>query len=912
MRRAKQPSKQLNSEAIRGAALCYMSPVVSGQCSIISAKCVWSVKEKDLSKSWTAICKKRDSCDKAISGITNAAFFFSAISTQEKKKGSINEESDDSEDDQETSSIPITSSQQLVDGNPTLVNKSLWPSIAYWLALTTPNGAPANPLVVHRALLDCGVGVTANQVQFQDGKECLAIKELYKVLKDHRNPFMQELVLASYQRSYVDEFSHLPAMSPLSSQQLEDCGTENVVRVTLVNPSFQPSLASAVEKMVESKLQIDRFGFNTPETTLTSGIEEKRLSDKLTILINDITIAMKKLSYASYRGKVYKRDPRAKYTYSYKCDARAFINSLATNEQFKSRLVREMKKITELLSDPLCELFEPLVIDYDLIEVSDGVCWSLKKRAFVQCPIQDNQIGKISPRAFSVYDSTKEPDPKYFREILENSLTQSEVSTFCEDFLKLLNYSQKKHKDMVPCLVGEANSGKTSLFFPIQGLGHHGNIATVTKQRAFNKAMINPFTEIIFIDEADEHTLEISDWKLFTQGGYAAHDVKYQTARAFINKCPMLITAQQKLQFGTVHQPAMDKRLRTYYFRKLENPKKKAVAWLRKHPMECVVWAAEEAKRCTTDTESDEADSDEENAQDEEGSLQQKEKEDLRALSLTDPPVKETRPGEAEASDEESSAAGTEQSDDDDVTDSTTSDDALVELRATLSRLDPESLRYRERGVSTQTADLLPMEQDTVMPTPIQTELQDHCDQQRDQEERDRRENAREAFKGAWLRRTERELHDCAKKVHTSPDQDFRKSMQALLEVLQDKLKKHHANLGTLGTKEALEERKQACIQMGLLRERHAHFVLSVFEALPTAKELGESSTMSSQDEEQELYKTQVPSWETDHMAFQRTRLLQEPSQQGTRKRTRSLHQTGKGKKPCNNNTITNYFLSQQ
>ena len=114
---------------------------------------------------------------------------------------------------------------------------------------------------------------------------------------------------------------------------------------------------------------------------------------------------------------------------------------------------------------------------------------------------------------------------------------------------------------MVPCLVGDANSGKTSLFFPIQGLVHHGNIATVTKQRAFNKAMINQFTEIIFIDEAEENTLDISDWKVLTQGGYAAHDVKYQTARSFINKCPMLITAQHKLQFGTVHQPAMDKRL---------------------------------------------------------------------------------------------------------------------------------------------------------------------------------------------------------------------------------------------------------------------------------------------------------------------------------------------------------------
>ncbi len=113
------------------------------------------------------------------------------------------------------------------------------------------------------------------------------------------------------------------------------------------------------------------------------------------------------------------------------------------------------------------------------------------------------------------------------------------------------------------------------------------------------------------------------------------------------------------------------------------------MAQLRKQPMECIVWATEQAKCCATDTEGDDTDSDDENTQDEEGSLQQKEKENLRTLSLTDPPVKETRPGEEEASDEECSAAGTEQSAVDDVTYSTTSD-ALFELRATMSRLDPE------------------------------------------------------------------------------------------------------------------------------------------------------------------------------------------------------------------------------
>lgn len=179
--------------------------------------------------------------------------------------------------------------------------------------------------------------------------------------------------------------------------------------------------------------------------------------------------------------------------------------------------------------------------------------------------------------------------------------------------------------------------------------------------------MFRPFTEVIFIDEADENSLDISDWKLHTQGGYATHDVNYQTERAFINKCPLLITAQHKLQFSTVHKP-VDQRLLTYHFKRLTNPKKKGLAWLRKHPMECIVWATEQAKRRAVDTESDDSDSDDQNdAQNVEGSLQQKQKEDLRTLSLTDPPEEEAKSGEAEASEEEYSTAGMEQSDADEV-----------------------------------------------------------------------------------------------------------------------------------------------------------------------------------------------------------------------------------------------------
>ena len=100
---------------------------------------------------------------------------------------------------------------------------------------------------------------------------------------------------------------------------------------------------------------------------------------------------MEKLGYASYRGKVYKKNDQARHTYSYKCEARAFVNTLATNEFFKSRLLRKMKRVIDLLSNPFCELFSPLIINYDLIEVKDGRCWSISRRDFVEDAIEEQQ-----------------------------------------------------------------------------------------------------------------------------------------------------------------------------------------------------------------------------------------------------------------------------------------------------------------------------------------------------------------------------------------------------------------------------------------------------------------------------------------------------------------------------------------
>ena len=609
-------------------------------------------------------------------------------------------------------------------------------------------------------------------MQFQEGKESPATAELYKVLKDHKNPFMQDLVSSSFKHCYQDEARKVIGNDGLCTQELDECGTENVVRVTLVNPKFHTSLLSAVELLTAAKLQLDKFGFESSTTTSQASTsqlsmtcdEDKMLSaDKLAILVNDIAIAMGKLGYASYRGKVYKKNDQARYTYSYKCEARAFVNTLATNEFFKSRLLREMKRVIDLLSDPFCELFSPLIINYDLIEVKDGHCWSISRRDFVEDAIEEQQVGKISPRAFCSFDSARNPDPKYFREVLENSLSPQEVAKFCDDFLKLLLYNKKEHKDKVPCLVGDANSGKTGLFMPILGLIHHSNVATMTKQKVFNKSMITL---------REEEKAEIRSMSL-----------------------PVLLA----------------KKISAVDTSGDENPKEESDG-------DSVSSSCSQADRMAH----------------------------LRdLLEKTQPGCLRHRQLAQMLRTEEHKKREEERS------------------RAELRRKREDFLR--SRGVSNANLSLLPDDLDDPTPSPIARDLERYDQARVAAEEQARREAAREAFQGTWLRSTEKDLKRCCERYQASDDSSEHSMLKAYIKQLTGKLRDHHVSLGTFGTAEAVAERRRVCTLLGLLDQRQQYLVTSVAERLPLANQDGDGVDAEEQQEEEDLsiLVTPVPSSST-------------------------------------------------
>ena len=93
------------------------------------------------------------------------ALFFGAISAQSRKKRRRKKKENDEEggsnesDDNSLTSSQVAGavSEELNLNYPSVINGKLCPSINYWIALTTPNSAPANPLIIHRALLERGV-----------------------------------------------------------------------------------------------------------------------------------------------------------------------------------------------------------------------------------------------------------------------------------------------------------------------------------------------------------------------------------------------------------------------------------------------------------------------------------------------------------------------------------------------------------------------------------------------------------------------------------------------------------------------------------------------------------------------------------------------------------------------------------
>jgi len=196
----------------------------------------------------------------------------------------------------------------------------------------------------------------------------------------------------------------------------------------------------------------------------------------------------------------------------------------------------------------------------------------------------------------------------------------------------------------------------------------------------------------------------------------------------------------------------MDRRLRTYQFKSLANPRKSASTWLKKHPMDCLIWATGKAKEARhrapdddDEEEGTETETDEERSFYEDGILWQSEKEALQALSLDE---------EMDENTEQVAVEGQRSPDATEVSDSQSdpgqAGDVMLSLEERLRGLQPETLRHRQvmhmiqvertkrsrahernkillrnRSVSTQNAELVSSDPEEPIPknrSPVQSQ----------------------------------------------------------------------------------------------------------------------------------------------------------------------------------------------
>ena len=209
-----------------------------------------------------------------------------------------------------------------------------------------------------------------------------------------------------------------------------------------------------------------------------------------------------------YKGMVYCKPKDASFTFVEMMDPESYLNKLLASEVIREQVMRHMNALLHVMSNPQCEVFPQIKIDFNFIEVNSGYCFKISERKFVTCPFTSEDFRKISPRTFVAYDPSTPAKPKYFKEgILDYFPDLNERIQFLNKYYQCLMAYRMLHKIRKLVVWGPKDSGKTSWFNVFLGLIPMKFIASITNEKQFSVAMISDETQLVFLDEWSETTL---------------------------------------------------------------------------------------------------------------------------------------------------------------------------------------------------------------------------------------------------------------------------------------------------------------------------------------------------------------------------------------------------------------------
>ena len=107
---------------------------------------------------------------------------------------------------------------------------------------------------------------------------------------------------------------------------------------------------------------------------------------------------------------------------------------------------------------------------------------------------------------------------------------------FIVKFYQCLLTFQLPPKTKKLTLIGDKNSGKTTLVNVIRGLTHPEFIATVSKEKVFGMSMVHDDTQFVFLDEFSHEVMTASQAKIFLQGGLVTIPRKHEDPEVVDNQ----------------------------------------------------------------------------------------------------------------------------------------------------------------------------------------------------------------------------------------------------------------------------------------------------------------------------------------------------------------------------------------
>ena len=242
----------------------------------------------------------------------------------------------------------------------------------------------------------------------------MAARELFQVVKDHNNADVQDMLdvanVYAYQNVHDDENDDeiLPTHFP----------TVPCALVVVNNDRFEQTLQEAAARLASDGLVVDLENSRHHDRGPDNAVD--LYNTDVTSVIQKVQRTMELCEHVLYRGYIYARPEGAQFTYVRLMAVSGYLHKLLANPCLQEGLMQKFQQVEKFLSHPSCAIIHQLEFNFDLIEVSDGYCFSVQRRGFLPCPIEQCMRGKISPRAYVTYYPSCPPNPCYFREGIEN------------------------------------------------------------------------------------------------------------------------------------------------------------------------------------------------------------------------------------------------------------------------------------------------------------------------------------------------------------------------------------------------------------------------------------------------------------------------------------------------------------